>query len=161
MLTEVPIFNKILTAFLEQKKAEVIAIQKAQGRRASGRSAQMLEVEVKSGFGQLIDGSGYIDWGSESGRRPGKMPPVSAILSWVKTKGFQPKRGTQMGLAFGIAKKISKQGTALYRRGGHSGVLSTPLSNAEINDLRIDLGGATETYVRNAVLDMTIKENLY
>lgn len=52
----------------------------------------------------------------ESGRKPGKFPPVSAILQWIKVKPVIPRpddRGripTQQQLAFLIARSIARNG---------------------------------------------------
>lgn len=55
----------------------------------------------------------------EYGRKPGKMPPIDAILSWVKVKGLPrsnsaPKKGgklpTQEQLAYAISNNIKKYG---------------------------------------------------
>ena len=58
----------------------------------------------------------YWKW-AEDGRRPGKMPPVSAIADWVTRRKIVPysnkngKLPTTNQLAFVIAKKIGRDGT--------------------------------------------------
>ena len=58
----------------------------------------------------------YWKW-AEDGRRPGKMPPVSAIADWVTRRKIAPysnkngKLPTTNQLAFAIAKKIGRDGT--------------------------------------------------
>ena len=53
----------------------------------------------------------------ENGRKAGKMPPMDAILSWIKAKPVLPrpnaegKLPTPQQLAFLIARKIGKEGT--------------------------------------------------
>lgn len=44
----------------------------------------------------------------ELGRRPGRMPPVSAIEKWIQTKKLIPRT---RGVAWAIAKSIAKKGT--------------------------------------------------
>jgi len=51
----------------------------------------------------------YAKW-VDGGRRPGNMPPVGAILSWLRRKGLKPKRGSLGQFAWAIAKSISKRG---------------------------------------------------
>lgn len=48
------------------------------------------------------------------GRGPGKQPPVSKILDFVKKKGIIFENSTQEGTAWAIAKSISKKGTKGY-----------------------------------------------
>lgn len=51
------------------------------------------------------------------GRRPGKMPPIEPLIKWVISKfGYEYNRAEQM--AWGIAKKIAKDGTDWYQKGG-------------------------------------------
>ena len=49
------------------------------------------------------------------GRRPGKMPPVSAIEEWITRKRIVPESNTSTpnvtSLAYVIARKIGKEGT--------------------------------------------------
>lgn len=45
------------------------------------------------------------------GRGPGKQPPVDDILKWVSKKGIVSGVKEQLGMAWGIAISISKNGT--------------------------------------------------
>lgn len=60
----------------------------------------------------------------ENGRRPGKMPPVQPILSWIQSRGITPDDISQESLAFLIARKIGREGSLLFRQGGNSGIIS-------------------------------------
>ena len=46
------------------------------------------------------------------GRGPGKRPPLDPILAWVKTKGIIFDNTDQLGTAFAIQAKISREGTS-------------------------------------------------
>ena len=52
----------------------------------------------------------YVD----TGRRPGRMPPVDIIIKWAKLKGIKPNSGTSekayKQLGFAITTKIKKEG---------------------------------------------------
>lgn len=62
----------------------------------------------------------------EEGRKPGKMPPVSAIELWVIRKGIAP-RGESRGVAYMIARAIGRRGTkgAYMFRDGFNAALPT------------------------------------
>ena len=65
----------------------------------------------------------------DKGRRPGKQPPVQAIMYWMEQKGVQPRtssgkyaKSSESNLkwaAFNIARAIGKKGT--IRRYGYGG----------------------------------------
>ena len=59
----------------------------------------------------------------ETGRKPGKQPPLDPIQRWVQAKGIATDISTR-SLAYLIARKIGKEGSLLYRQGGNSGVIS-------------------------------------
>ena len=83
----------------------------------------------------------------EDGRAPGKFAPPQVIRKWVDDKPL----GTDISrdsFAFLINRKISEEGSLLYRQGGNSGVLSdyfnqeyvhkfltTPLKKAVIDEV--------------------------
>ena len=60
----------------------------------------------------------------ETGRKPGKQPPSSTIEAWLESKPLQLQGISKKSLAFLIARKIGKEGSLLYRKGGNSGVIS-------------------------------------
>lgn len=59
----------------------------------------------------------------ETGRKPGKQPPLDPIQRWVQAKGIATDI-SERSLAYLIARKIGKEGSLLYRQGGNSGVIS-------------------------------------
>lgn len=108
-----------LSAFLDdltQKYKELLA---RDGKNASGnlsRSVKALDISfsTKSVTGSISLASywKYVEYG----RKPGKMPPVSKILEWVRVKPDLPrprnnaKPPTDAQLAFLIARKIGRDG---------------------------------------------------
>lgn len=68
-------------------------------------------------FDVVLTLSDYWKW-VEEGRKPGKMPPPSAILAWVLAKPVLPKPNangripTPQSLSWAIAKSIEKRGIA-------------------------------------------------
>lgn len=97
--------------------AQVVAQAKANLRQknkfATGELYESISYEVDPKGGVIFY---YEDYGEyvESGRRPGKMPPVGPLIQWAKIKGlgqFRDKKGRfisneQRGwaIAFGIKK---------------------------------------------------------
>lgn len=88
------------------------------GKIATGNLLNSVEVSVEQ-HGYRYDAILHLEsyWKYvEGGRKPGKMPPVSAILEWVRAKPVLPKPAkdgklpTPEGLAWAIAKKIKRDG---------------------------------------------------
>lgn len=63
-------------------------------------------------------------WTLETGRGPGKMPPLDPILDWVQQRGIYSPDITPKSMAFLIARKIGREGSLLYRNGGNSGIIT-------------------------------------
>lgn len=85
---------------------------------ASGGSSESLRDVAEDNSGQLF-GKRSIGALIE-GRRPGKQPPLEAIIQWLKDKKtFRIDDDSGPGLrslAFIIARKIGKTGTDIYQR---------------------------------------------
>ena len=103
------------------------------GLNASGEWLENLNTRVEAQKG-IINGRKYSEqlvWG----RRPGKRPPISALEKWVQVKlglsGAEAK-----GAAFAIAKKIEREGTEIYKKGGTDllEVLNKPETIKKINE---------------------------
>lgn len=70
----------------------------------------------------------------ETGRKPGKMPPIDNIEDWLKQRGINPPDITQRSLAFLIARRIGREGSSIYRKGGKSGVISEAINDRIIRE---------------------------
>lgn len=85
---------------------------------ASGGSSDSLRDVAEESTGQLF-GKRSIGALIE-GRKPGKQPPLEAIIQWLKDKKtfrIDDDRGPSLrSLAFLIARKIGKEGTDIYKR---------------------------------------------
>lgn len=84
------------------------------GMNATGKWLNSLEARAVNGNGEI--------WGMDytyflvNGRKPGKMPPVSALLPWVNAKfGIGGKEA--ISIAFAVATKIKNEGTNYYPEG--------------------------------------------
>jgi len=84
------------------------------GMRATGDWINALEPRAENGNG-VIYGFDYTYW-LVNGRKPGKMPPVSALLPWVNAKlGISGKEALRV--AFAVATKIKNEGTSYFPEG--------------------------------------------
>lgn len=102
------IIQKVVDNFLIPRFNEL-------GMNATGQWLESLEVVAKDGV-SAIRGRDYSEQLTK-GRAPGKMPPIAPIERWVNAKlGIQGKQANS--IAWGIAKKIQKEGTTWYQRGG-------------------------------------------
>lgn len=69
----------------------------------------------------------------ELGRRPGRMPPVSAIEKWIQTKKLIPRTPRRNGDAWAIAKSIAKKGTIPHNTLHHA--LQSPQIDSLVHEL--------------------------
>ena len=112
--------NPVLSKEFELIKKDLIALYDYKGMRASGAWADSLEVMVTEDRAILM-GFEYSQQ-LETGRKPGKFPPIEAIKKWIQDKGVFSaalKEISLSSLAFLIARKIAKQG---WKREGFGGV---------------------------------------
>jgi len=116
------------------------------GSNASGETSKSVKRENKKELSVQVVGKKFV-YVVETGRKPGKMPPVSKILAWLKTgKSGLP---ATFGQAFGISKKIGQEGSALFRKGGRNDIITPALNDNSINLLTAEIA--------NITLDMTVK----
>lgn len=99
---------------------------------ASGKMAESLKYRIDN-EGLTIFSTEQFFTVLETGRKPGKRPPIAVVEQWIKDKpvgsDINPK-----SLAFLIARKIGEEGSLLYRQGGNSGVISDFINQKNIED---------------------------
>lgn len=95
-------YKKFSDEFLSTLKEELIKLNK----RATGNLINSFSWEVRDFITNIRLEYYYEYYGKfvESGRKPGKFPPISAIKSWCKVKGIDES------LAYPISRKIYKFG---------------------------------------------------
>nr|DAN67661.1 MAG TPA: hypothetical protein [Caudoviricetes sp.]DAX54989.1 MAG TPA: hypothetical protein [Caudoviricetes sp.] len=139
----------VLREELERVKQEIIKNHIAAGQRASGRTAASLRVEANETEGTLW---GRSPFGTlETGRQAGKVPANFRLIirQWMQDKGIKARpmpyktnrphkytaeeRG-ELSLAFLIARKIEREGTSLFRKGGRNDIYTNviPLAKERI-----------------------------
>jgi len=97
--------NAVKKFGMETVAAIAVAL-KSVGADNTGRLINSLRSELKDtaeGLEMMIKTQGYFNV-IEKGRLPGKMPPLSDIVQWVKSKGLPE------AAAFPIAKNIGRYG---------------------------------------------------
>lgn len=127
------VVTDILTGFAERTIAGI----RSKIPNVTGKMSQSL--------GYKIDESGLTIFSTEkyftvleTGRGPGKRPPISDIEDWVKNKPIASDINPR-SLAFLIARKIGEEGSLLYRQGGKSGVISDFINETKIQEDLINL----------------------
>ena len=121
--------QEIIRTELESLKADIAAHHRELGQPATGEFEQSLEIIEERG--RFIIKSAKYGQQLIKGRKPGTMPPVQAILEWIKVKGITAKDIKIESLAFLIARSIKEKGTKYYQTGG------TDLLDAVITPSRI------------------------
>ncbi len=103
--------EQIINEEIAKLISDIIMAYEESGKKVSGEFAGGLEAQLTKtaySYTATIKGYEYL-----AGRRAGKMPPVSALEKWVKEKGiFDLRKKTARSIAYAIAKKIEKEGTA-------------------------------------------------
>ena len=123
------------------------------GMNATGKWLDSLEARAVNGNGEI--------WGMDytyflaNGRKPGKMPPVSALIPWVNAKfGIGGKEA--IGIAWAVATKIKQEGTNYYPDGTD---LLTVLESQEVKQYLI---GKFDTFFSieiNKILKKQLHDN--
>jgi len=141
----------LVNAILKNFAEETIAGIRSRIPNVTGASANSL--------GYRIDAEGLTIFSSmkyftvlETGRKPGKRPPISVIEQWIKDKPIASDINPR-SLAFLIARKIGEEGSLLYRQGGKSGVISDNINDKVISEnLVANLSDTFRDYVINEFL---------
>ena len=148
------VVTAILTGFAERTIAGI----RSKIPNVTGKMSQSL--------GYKIDESGLTIFSTEkyftvleTGRKPGKMPSISAIEEWVKNKPIASDINPR-SLAFLIARKIGEEGSLLYRQGGNSGVISDFINETKIQEDLINLlTDEFRDYVINEFINKAVNGN--
>jgi hypothetical protein len=128
----------LVEAILKNFAEETIAGIKSRIPNVTGQSAESLGYRIV-GTELTIFSSLKFFTVLETGRKPGKRPPISVIEQWIKDKPITPDGISTKSLAFLIAKKIGEEGSLLHREGGKSGVISQSINDQVIKEKLTDV----------------------
>lgn len=154
----IAVLNEYAEAWANAYTAELVA----EGKRATGDLIKsvsgevVVEGDIYSAVLNVADYYKYVEWGR---RRGGKMPPVSAILKWVKVKPVLPRANTLTGrvptqeqLAWAIAKSIQQNGIKpTYAVRDTNDITFQAFENRLRQALQEDLEGAAYTMVEQVI----------
>lgn len=144
-----------------------------QGIRNNIKEKQVTKYGAMNASGKMADSLGYRidDKGLtiystekfftvlETGRKPGKRPPISVVEQWIKDKPIASDINPK-SLAFLIARKIGEKGSLLYRQGGNSGVISDFINETKIQEDLINLlTDSFRDYIINEFITKSIDGN--
>ncbi|CAA7195439.1 hypothetical protein [Chryseobacterium potabilaquae] len=134
------VLDQVISIFLIPRFREL-------GMDATGEWLDTLEKELGENSG-TIRGRSYSEQLAK-GRKQGKMPPIEALEKWVQAK-FGLSGEEAKNRAWAVAKKIEKEGTSWYQKGGTDliEILSEPRTVQYIQD---ELSG---------IIKLRIAENL-
>ncbi len=106
------------------------------GTNASGRTSSSLQ-SVGRQNKVTVSGKAFI-YVVETGRRPGRMPPVGAIQQWLKT-GKVSFTGKIESAAWAISRTIAEKGTKLFQSGGREDIITPAISDERVDKLTKDI----------------------
>lgn len=122
---------------VERIRDEIVANYYAMKLNASGNFDRQTRVEEYPG-GVRIVAPAYIRQ-MEDGRRPGTMPPVSAIRQWIRDKNANAGTDIPEGAAYAIACAIKRDGIKVPNEYNEGGVASRILSPELVKRITVEV----------------------
>jgi hypothetical protein len=127
------VIQKALEAFGQETVNIIQQNMAAAGQDASGETSREIKWIMPNDKQVIVSGPSYV-YVLEKGRRPGKMPPVSNIEAWVRSKSLSIDKSVE-SVAFGISKKIAEEGTKLFQEGGRTDIITPAISDDRVDGL--------------------------
>lgn len=126
--------EEILKIEFDKLRADIIARYDALKLRASSQFEKDLQNKT-TGLTGLLVGSHYTEQ-LVNGRPPGKYPPIDIIKEWIEVKPIQiiGERISVSSLAFLIARKIAREGTEIFKKGG-SDLISSVITPERVQSI--------------------------
>jgi hypothetical protein len=123
----------ILTKFGNDTVTIIRSNLASTGTNASGETSNSVQSQTIGDNRVQVSGKPFI-MVVETGRKEGKMPPVSQIRKWLET-GKVSFEGEIESAAWAISKAIAKNGSKLYQMGGRRDVITPAISDQRVNVL--------------------------
>lgn len=118
---------------------------------ATGETSESLRSDMPSENRVIVSGKPFLAV-VETGRRPGKQPPVGNIIKWLESGKFSFE-GKIESVAYAISRKIGQEGSRLYRQGGRDDIIQPAISDARITALTNDIADASLNLVVTTIDD--------
>jgi hypothetical protein len=142
------VLTGLTEAILKKFAEDVIAGIRSRIPNVTGESSASLAYRIDAEGLTIYSSKKYFTV-LETGRKPGKRPPIDVIEKWIKDKPIASDISPR-SLAFLIARKIGEEGSLLYRQGGKSGVISEEINDKVVKEKLIDvLSDSFRDYVIN------------
>lgn len=128
---------QLIAQFINESRLSLVESQSSKGLRASGKSANSLQVTIGENFGQLIDTTGSFYY-QEFGRKAGKYPPFKVIYDWVALKKYGIQYNTEkkhLSITYAIMHNMKLKGTYTAQH-GQTNVLTDVINRERINALK-------------------------
>jgi hypothetical protein len=132
--------------------------QKPYGRpaHASGKTERALSIESGDDFLELL-GPAYIQTlitgrGPTTGSGSGEQRLYEVLAQWAQVKGLALRKGqTYEDVGRALAYRIHREGTALYRAGGHSEILQSVLTQQFLDRLLAQVAAGEQVAIATAL----------
>lgn len=157
MVTDI---RQILADAFENLRYRISSNIDTAGKVASGKTQESLKVEIVAdadGWSATLFGRpffGALETGSRPWRNQYPHPPrffQDIMKQWIDDKGLDLN-------PYLVARKIMREGSALYRAGGRSDIYSEEIP-ATINELKIALGRVMATPIVQAHIKLNQQTN--
>lgn len=106
------------------------------GQNASGQTSSEINYEATDER-VTVSGPSHV-FVLETGRGPGKQPPIGVIPQWINDKRLS-LTGPVENAAFAISRIIGEKGTKLFQMGGRKDIITPAVDDSRIDTLSRDV----------------------
>lgn len=120
------------------------------GANATGKTSASLELEASDTRLTIQGAKSFLF--VETGRRPGKRPPIAPIKEWAIAKGLVSDDKKARSLAFAIATKIGNEGTTTVSLNKPRDIYQTTITDERIANIYDEINGVFADKVLSEVI---------